>query len=172
METSGRTFGGGSLCTKQPQGTEMGCLLASRSSYRNASEMLTYLLKTVISPSSLQRMVKRFGAYISTSRDRLASRRASWESSRHPSSMRRAMAYGCTFATSQRQTSRGESKGCCTRAKKRIGSDRFCCENKVVMTQIGGPTRHGRSNYVSWLIAILISTKPTTWWLAVMEQPG
>ena len=44
---------------------EMGCLLASRSSYRNASEMLTYLLKTVISPSSLQRIVKRFGAYIS-----------------------------------------------------------------------------------------------------------
>ena len=37
---------------------EMGCLLASRSSYRNASEMLSYLLKTVISPSSLQEITQ------------------------------------------------------------------------------------------------------------------
>ncbi len=115
---------------------EMGCLLASRSSYRNASEMLSYLLKTVISPSSLQRMVKRFGAYISACE-------ADWRQEEQAGKLKAPILYaesdGVWLHLQQANARRAEVKvGLLYSGKKRIGSDRFCCENKVVMTQIGG----------------------------------
>jgi hypothetical protein len=115
---------------------EMGCLLASRSSYRNASEMLTYLLKTVISPSSLQRMVKRFGSYISACE-------ADWHQEEQAGKIKASILYaesdGVWLHLQQADSKRAEVKvGLLYSGKKRIGSDRFCCENKVVMTQLGG----------------------------------
>jgi hypothetical protein len=115
---------------------EMGCLLASRSSYRNASEMLSYLLKTVISPSSLQRMVKRFGAYISACE-------ADWRQVEPAGKIKAPILYaesdGVWLHLQQAKTKRAEVKvGLLYSGKRRIGSDRFCCENKVVMTQLGG----------------------------------
>jgi hypothetical protein len=114
----------------------MGCLLASRSSYRNASEMLTYLLKTVISPSSLQRMVKRFGSYISACE-------ADWHQEERAGKIKAPILYaesdGVWLHLQQADSKRAEVKvGLLYSGKKRIGSDRFCCENKVVMTQLGG----------------------------------
>ncbi len=114
----------------------MGCLLASRSSYRNASEMLSYLLKTVISPSSLQRMVKRFGAYISACE-------ADWRQAEPAGKIKAPILYaesdGVWLHLQQAKTKRAEVKvGLLYSGKRRIGRDRFCCENKVVMTQLGG----------------------------------
>lgn len=115
---------------------EMGCLLASRSSYRNASEMLSYLLKTVISPSSLQRIVKRFGAYISASE-------ADWRREEQAGKIKAPILYaesdGVWLHLQQANTKRAEVKvGLLYTGKRRIGIDRFACENKVVMTQLGG----------------------------------
>ena len=115
---------------------EMGCLLASRSSYRNASEMLSYLLKTVISPSSLQRIVKRFGAYISACE-------ADWQKEEEAGKIEAPILYaesdGVWLHLQQAKTKRAEVKvGLLYTGKRRIGVDRFACENKVVMTQLGG----------------------------------
>ncbi len=115
---------------------EMGCLLASRSSYRNASEMLSYLLKTVISPSSLQRIVKRFGAYISVCE-------ADWRQGEQAGKIKAPILYaesdGVWLHLQQANRRRAEVKvGLLYSGKKRISSNRFCCENKVVMTQLGG----------------------------------
>lgn len=114
---------------------EMGCLLASRSSYRSASEMLSYLLKTVISPSSLQRIVKRFGAYISAIE-------ADWHREEEVGKIKTPILYaesdGVWLHLQQAKTKRAEVKvGILYTGKRRIGVDRFCCENKVVMTQLG-----------------------------------
>lgn len=114
---------------------EMGCLLACRSSYRNASEMLSYLLKTVISPSSLQRMVKRFGAFITASE---ADWRIEGEAGKIKAPILYAESDGVWLHLQQAETRRAEVKvGLLYTGKKRIGSDRFACENKVVMTQLG-----------------------------------
>lgn len=114
---------------------EMGCLLASWSSYRNASEMLSYLLKTVISPSSLQRIVKRFGAYISAIE-------ADWHREEEVGKIKTPILYaesdGVRLHLQQAKTKRAEVKvGILYTGKRRIGVDRFCCESKVVMTQLG-----------------------------------
>jgi hypothetical protein len=100
---------------------EMGCLLASRSSYRNASEMLSYLLKTVISPSSLQRMVKRFGAYISACE-------ADWRQAEPAGKIKAPSLYaesdGVWLHLQQAKTKRAEVKvGLLYSGKRKIGSD-------------------------------------------------
>ena len=115
---------------------EMGCLLACRSSYRNASQMLSYLLKTVISPSSLQRMVKRFGAIITASE-------ADWHQEEQAGKIKAPVLYaesdGVWVHLQQAKTKRAEVKvGLIYSGKRSIGSNRFACENKVVMTQLGG----------------------------------
>lgn len=115
---------------------EMGCLLACRSSYRNASEMLSYLLKTVISPSSLQRMVKRFGAFINANE-------ADWQREEERGKIKAPVLYtesdGVWLHLQQAKTKRAEVKvGLLYTGKRSIGSHRFACENKVVMTQLGG----------------------------------
>jgi len=141
---------------------EMGCLLASRSSYRNASEMLSYLLKTVISPSSLQRMVKRFGAYITASE-------ADWRREEPAGKIKAPILYaesdGVWLHLQQAESKRAEVKvGLLYTGKRRIGVDRFACENKVVMTQLGGSTeqwqiklreladRHFDLNHTNYLV--------------------
>jgi len=115
---------------------EMGCLLACRSSYRNASEMLSYLLKTVISPSSLQRMVKRFGAFISATE-------GDWQREEEAGKIKAPVLYaesdGVWLHLQQAEARRAEVKvGLLYTGKRSIGSHRFACENKVVMTQLGG----------------------------------
>lgn len=115
---------------------EMGCVLASRSSYRNASEMLVYLLKTFISPSSLQRMMLCFGAQIDAiERD--------WQVQREAGKQETKCLYGESDGVwlhlQQERQKRMEAKvGLLYTGKKAIGVGRFACENKVVMTQLGG----------------------------------
>lgn len=115
---------------------EMGCVLASRSTYRNASEMLAYVLRTAISPSSLQRMVKRFGELIEAYEQ-------DWRAETEPGRIQTDTLYGESDGVwvhlQQQDQKRAEVKvGLLYSGKKCIGMGRYACENKVVMTQLGG----------------------------------
>ena len=115
---------------------EMGCVLASRSTYRNASEMLAYVLRTAISPSSLQRMVKRFGELIEAYEQ-------DWLAETEPGRIQTDTLYGESDGVwvhlQQQDQKRAEVKvGLLYSGKKCIGMGRYACENKVVMTQLGG----------------------------------
>lgn len=115
---------------------ELGCLMVARSSYRNASEMLEYLLQVVVSPSSLQRMVKRFGVLIQEME-------SDWSKEGEAGKLQAPVLYGESDGVwlhlQQSQQKRAEVKvGLFYTGKKQIGVQRYACENKVVMTQVDG----------------------------------
>lgn len=114
---------------------EMGSVLAAQTSYRMAANSLSYVVKTAISPSSIQRMVWRIGGHI-------ALQEKNWRSTQAgqvAADVLYAESDGVWIHMQREQHKRLEARvAVMYTGKKRVGSGRFGLENKVVMTQIGG----------------------------------
>ncbi|MCJ7723591.1 MAG: ISLre2 family transposase [Anaerolineales bacterium] len=116
---------------------EMGSVLAAQTSYRMAANSLSYMLKTAISPSSIQRMVWRTGG-------RIARQEEAWRST-HAGTVAARVLYaesdGVWIHLQRERHKRQEARvAVMYTGKKRVGKQRFRLENKVVMTQLCGQT--------------------------------
>ena len=123
---------------------EMGSVLAAQTSYRMAADSLSYVVKTAISPSSIQRMVWRIGGHIALQEENWRSTRAGQVSA----DVLYAESDGVWIHLQREQRKRLEARvAVMYTGKKRVGTGRFELENKVVMTQIGG-------NSLDWQIKL------------------
>lgn len=117
---------------------EMGSVMAAETTYRKAADMLSYMLKTAFSVSSVHRMVKRTGKRVIEQETGTLSTQAG--------SIAAPVLYGETDGVwihlqRERQKKAEVKVGVMYTGKKGIGKKRFRCENKVVMTQLGGSTQ-------------------------------
>lgn len=116
----------------------MGSVLAAQTTYRMAAESLSYIVKTDISPSSIQRMVWKTGQRIQAHEKAFRSEEAGkisapvlygesdgvWVHLQHEKAHKKEVKVAVMYT-----------------GKQPIGKGRFRLENKVVMTQLGGSTR-------------------------------
>lgn len=117
---------------------EIGSVMAAETTYRKAANMLSYMLKTSFSPSSIQRMVKQTGQGIIEQEGATLSTQAG--------SIAAPVLYGeadgvWIHLQRERQKKVEVKVAVMYTGKKRIGKQRFRCENKITMTQLGGSTR-------------------------------
>lgn len=116
---------------------EMGSVLAAQTSYRMAADSLSYLVKAVISPSSIQRMVWRTGGRIARQEDNWRSTQAG----KVAAEVLYAESDGVWIHLQREQRKRVEARvAVMYTGKKRVGKGRWGLENKVVMTQLCGET--------------------------------
>ena len=114
---------------------KMGSMLAAQTSYRMAANSLSYLVKTAISPSSIQRMVWATGRRITQQEAVFRSERAG----KVAAEVLYAESDGVWIHLQREKLKRLEARvAVMYTGKKRVGNGRFGLENKVVMTQIGG----------------------------------
>ena len=116
---------------------EMGSVLAAQTTYRVAADSLSYILKTGISASSIQRMVWRTG-------ERIIEQEEAFQSEQ-PGKIPAPVLYGESdgvWVHLQREKERRKEVKVAVMytGKKQIGKGRFMPENKLVMTQFGGKT--------------------------------
>jgi hypothetical protein len=117
---------------------ELGSALAAKSTFREAADLISFLLKTEISPSSVHRMVKRMGKRILAQEKEPVSR----PPGTIPAPVLNGEADGVWIHLQRERKKKAEVKvGMMYTGKIPIGKGRFRCENKVTMTQLGGSTR-------------------------------
>jgi hypothetical protein len=121
---------------------EMGASLASSGTYRLAADQLSYLTKTVISPSALQRMVWSVGNRIADGEE--AERRCVFEQGEQleAGKIPAPVLYGESdgvWVHLQREERRSTEVrvAILSTGRKRVGKGRFRLENKQCMTAIG-----------------------------------
>jgi len=123
-----------------PRVQELACSMALSSSYREAALWLSEMVKTPISASSIGRMVHKVGASVE------ANEKAFRSEAEGPilATVLYAEADGVWVHLQDKNKpgrKRAEVKvGIMYTGKKAIARDRFACENKVVLTQLGGTT--------------------------------
>lgn len=119
---------------------ELACNMAIDSSYRQAACWLSEMVKTSISASSIGRMVHKMGARIEAQDNAFLSPEAGQILAR----VLYAEADGVWIHLQDKHKpgrKRAEVKvGIMYTGKRAIAQDRFACENKVVLTQLGGTT--------------------------------
>jgi Uncharacterised protein family (UPF0236) len=121
---------------------EMGAFLASSETYRLAADQLSYLTRTAISPSAVQRMVWSVGNRIADGEE--AERRRVFEGGEQleGGKIAAAVLYGESdgvwvhLQREARHSTEVRVATLCT-GRKRVGKDRFRLENKLCMTAIG-----------------------------------
>jgi hypothetical protein len=121
---------------------EMGSYLASNGTYRNASDQLSWLLKTPISHSSIQRMVWTIGNRIADGEE--AERKRIFENGdqQEPGKTEAAILYGesdgvWVHLQREKRKSAEVRVAILSTGRKQIGKDRFRLENKHCITAIG-----------------------------------
>ena len=121
---------------------EMGASLASSQTYRLTADQLSYLTKTPISPSALQRMVWSVGNRIADGEE--AERRRVFEGGEQleGGKIPAPVLYGESdgvWVHLQREARRSTEVRVATlcTGRKQVGKDRFRLENKLCMTSIG-----------------------------------
>ena len=116
---------------------EMGSVLAAQTSYRMASAGLSHMVKTGISPSSIQCMVWRIGGHIALQEASYRSEQAG----KVVAEVLYAESDGVWIHLQREKLKRLEARvAVMYTGKKRVGKGRFGLENKVVMTQLCGET--------------------------------
>jgi hypothetical protein len=116
---------------------EMGSVLAAQSSYRLAADSLSYLVKTDMSASSIQRMVWRIGGRIAQQEVVQRSERTG----KTEAEVLYAESDGVWIHLQREQRKRQEARvAVMYSGKKGVGKGRFGLKNKVVMTQLCGET--------------------------------
>ena len=127
-----------------PKVVELACSMASDSSYRQAAQWLSELVKTSISASSIGRMVHKTGGKIEVQDSAFLST----EAGRILADVLYAEADGVWVYLQDKKKpgrKRAEVKvGIMYTGKKAISRERFACENKVVLTQLGGTSEAWR----------------------------
>lgn len=121
---------------------EMGSYLACKATYRHAADQLSWMIKTPISHSSLQRMVWSVGNRIADGEE--AERQRIFESGGEVEGgkVTEPVLYGESdgvWLHLQRENRKSAEVRLATlnTGRKRIGKDRFCLENKRCITAIG-----------------------------------
>jgi hypothetical protein len=121
---------------------EMGSYLASNGTYRNAADQLSWLLKTPISHSSIQRMAWTIGNRIADGEE--AERKRVFESGeqQEPGKINAQDLYGGSDGVwvhlqHEKRRSAEVRVTILSTGRKQIGKDRFCLENKHGITTIG-----------------------------------
>jgi hypothetical protein len=117
---------------------EAGCALASEGTFRQAARLLSYLLKTGFSASSIHRMVRKLGQRIEAQENRYQST----EAGSIQAAVLNCEADGVWLHMQGEQQRRMEVKvAVMYTGKKTTGNGRYCCNNKVFLTQLGGSTK-------------------------------
>ena len=117
---------------------ELGSALAAKSTFRDAADLISFLLKTDISPSSVHRMVKKMGKRILAQEEEPTSK----PPGTIPAPVLNGEADGLWIHLQREKKKKAEVKvGMMYTGKIPIGKGRFRCENKVILTQLGGSTR-------------------------------
>ena len=114
---------------------EMSCALGGTTTYRKASELLSWLVKTAISPSTVGRYLKKIGLKIQEQEQQSADE--------GPGGIHAETLYaesdGVYINLQREKQKRIEVKvGLVYTGKVAIGVNRYRCKNKVTLTQIGG----------------------------------
>ena len=116
----------------------MGSVLAAQTTYRLAAESLSYIVKTQLSPSSIQRMVWKTGQRIQEQEEAFRSK----EAGKISAPVLFGESDGVWVHLQREKVRKKEVKvAVMYTGKQPIGKDRYKLENKVVMTQLGGSTR-------------------------------
>ena len=116
---------------------EIGSVLAAQTTYRLAADSLSYLVKTAISPSSIQRMVWCTGGRITQQEGTFRS----GQPGKIAAEVLYAESDGAWIHLQREKLKRLEARvAVMYTGKKRAGTGRWRLENKVVMTQLGGET--------------------------------
>jgi len=116
---------------------EMGSVLAAQTTYRMAADSLSYILKTRISPSSIQRMVWKTGGRV----EEQEAASQSEEGGKIVAPVLYGESDGVWVHLQHEKEKKKEVKvAVMYSGKKAIGKGRYKLENKVVMTQFGGTT--------------------------------
>jgi len=121
---------------------EIGSSLASSETYRLAAEQLSYLIKTPISHSSVQRMVWSVGNRIADGEEaeckRIFEGGEPLEGGKIPAPVLYGESDGVWVHLQQEKRRSTEVRvAILSTGRKRVGKDRFCLENKHCMTAIG-----------------------------------
>ena len=123
---------------------EMGCEMAADSSYRRAADWLSEMVKTPISASSIGRMVHKMGASVEATENTFRSEAAGSIFAK----ILYAESDGVWIHLQDKHKpgrKRAEVKvGIMYTGKKAIAPKRCACENKAVLTQLGGTTEEWR----------------------------
>lgn len=116
---------------------EIGGVMAADTTYRRAADLMSYMLKTAFSASSIHRMVKKVGQQLEDQENTFESTEPGIISA----PVLNAESDGVWIHLQGKDKKRAEVKvAVIYTGKKAIGKGRFRCENKVIMTQLGGST--------------------------------
>lgn len=126
---------------------ELGSVMAAQSSYRLAAASLSLMLKTAISPSTIQRMVWYTGKCIAQQESDYRSVQAGKVAPR----VLYGESDGVWIHLQQERQKRVEARVAVMYTdKKRVGKGRFGLENKLVMTHIGGQSLDWQIKLREW----------------------